>query len=354
MCIRDSYYPSTTALSPEQERFVQFMNGLNMSLQKTDARIDVHIIDSEQEDVISALDRISPDMVLGTYSGSVIKNVARWAKDNETITISPWRSSTSATADNEYFVQINPTLDQYVFALADFVDEQFQDQQIVIVGKDEKTDAKQLQQLADYKKSQGGTPWKEFYLDPQAFEPDEDGEIDWEPLENLFIGNDKTVFVVPHYRDKKWIGEALNKIASVKDRKKLAIVGMANWKDMQQISYSQRIFLDLHIPVYQHVNYQDAEIRYFLRSYLAAYNMLPTSDYAYLGYDLADFVVKHWMEHGKDMMAHIINNPYQLQTTALNIQPIFRGVESVSPDYYQNVNIGIYKYSSDGRLQKVR
>jgi len=179
-------------------------------------------------------------------------------------------------------------------------------------------------------------------------EAEEAADIDWEPLESLFSKSNRSIFVIPHYRNKSWIKDAVNKIAGVKDLNKLTIYGMSNWMDIEDISFSQRIFLDLHLPVYQNVDHNKAEIKFIDRTYLSRYKMLPTSEEAYVGYDVVNFITKSWMNHGQNAIIESSRSVHQGNTVQFDIQPIYRGNGDFNVDYFQNVLIQMYRYTEGG------
>ena len=352
----EDYYTSDYTFTGDEEKFIQFYQGALLALNEMRLR-NVHVlvetIDTKSGgDPFQLLDQFKPDIVLGAYEGKMIKELARWAKENRTIAISPWRSSSSVADDNPYFVQISPTLDQYLHALAKYVSKNYSDNQVVLIGKDDDKDRELLAKVQNFKQdallNTSASPWKEFYLDPEDFEADKISEIEWGPLEELFNKSGRTVFLVPHYRSKAWIKDAINKIAAVKDLNKLTVFGMSNWMDMEDISFSQRIFLDLHLPVFQQIDHRNAEVKYLDRTYLNEYSMLPTSEEAYLGYDLVQFITQAWRQHGENAILESSRKAYKGKTLELDIQPIYRAAEDMNVDYFQNVLIQMYRYTKDG------
>ena len=349
------YYPGSAPLPAQTERFLNFYQGFLLGLEELEqhglrTRVDVYDTKNDKEIFGRTLDGLSenpPDFVLGAYHSANIRALAKWTKEHKVIGVSPWKSSTSVSEENPYFLQINPTLDLYFKAIVEHADASFDHRQILLVSRDVSKEKKRLKSLQEARAAVGNsTPYREYII------PGDIRSLEVDALA-LALHPRQTVVILPYYRNESFVQLFLSKLAAAKGDNDVVIYGMPNWLDFESLQYEQMVSLNVRLPIHQYVDHQSVRTSAFRKKYADRYGMIPTHNDAFKGYDLAIFAGSGYQQHGTAFLSKLSDENQTLSTMDISIQPKYPVDGSNSEDYskidfFENTSLQIREFGFNG------
>lgn len=330
-------------------RFVQFYAGMKLALNefqnKTAVPVFLDVYDSGEIEHTERLlqERVNntPDLIIGPYKTEALKFAANWAKQNKTMLVSPWISSSTITDQNQYYLQLKPGLNAHFQKINEHVRNHFTTDHIYLVSKS-KTESR-----AKY--------FNEGYtgndLIQEEIISEEELSKSIEPiLEKYFKSDGPTVFILPmaSSKDENYIYHFLRRVSAEKKTKPVYIYGLSKWTELKTDIFDFINTLNVRLSISNFTDESRTDIKNFRRKYFDEYREFPGDD-ALEGYDVAQYLIGALLKSEKPFQIENLKQQFKPLETEFEIKPVFKTSNNLQavPDFYENSFIRIVEIKNN-------
>lgn len=329
---------------------VEFYQGFQMAIntiESSDVRIEFVVLDTENsEENVKQLFSRPPfpkvDLVVGPVYNKTLRVAATYCEENKIPIISPLSSSTSITSENPYYYTANATRTAHYEAMLDYIHSTYpQDTLHIIHGNTPKERAVIDEVVSINQERKDDTP-------TVMVEIPFDMEDDFETIKEEFDSLDNHLVFVPSTKES-YTNYALSQLANIKLYWSSVVFGMPNWTKFKNINYDYFEWLELHLTQSYWLNENNFDVVNFDRDFKAQYKMEP-SEYAYQGYDLANFVLYSIAKNAAKDQPNSKEQFFVDHASENGLQTKFEFVprrnEQLSIDYWDNNFIHLVKFEN--------
>lgn len=285
------------------------------------------------------------DVLIGTETNANVKTTADFAKLNKKVLISPYNPSSDIVYDNPQFIQLNPSLKTNCEAIMRQIRKDYRPEQVVLIcrNKENEKEALQYLQLENQRLSNSANySLKEIVIDEKQ------GLVGVDIKATMV--SESMVYVIPVWgqNSESFIYSLLNKINTVKGKKKITVYGMPQWANFQVNGYDAFEPLNVHITQPFYVDRVSGSTRGFSVSYYEKYATAPT-DEAFTGYDLTLYVGRMLKRYGTKFNDILDLVPYNGLQSSFNFEReknINNQLDPKNFDRYANKSINILKFEN--------
>lgn len=347
-----------TSSSNVDDKFIQYFAGMQMAkeiLERENVFINVNVADSEKrsiEQVLASEVSADTDAIVGLWETSDLKKAADYAKEKQIPLISPWKASAKIAAENPYYVQLRPNLDEYYKTIVKDIASKYKPEQVYVLGRESAKDVKMvkyIQRLGEaYFRSDEPEPFTSVLVDQDSLAFGETA------FDSIFY-NDPThenVVIIPNWSfgDESFIYGCARKLSVERGPSKMIVYGLEVMLDSDKITFDHYSTLNMRVARTKFVDESDGDVQRFKKRFVEVFGALPTAD-AYEGYDNLMFIGRNIFRYGKNFQHHLEKDrDYYLQA-AYDVQKTFpKGSKDDSfrdIDYFENKHIDIISF--DGR-----
>jgi len=336
-------------------KMTNYYSGVRMALDQLESEginLDVDVFDAESGNFDMKLQQCrSSDVIIGPRSREHLSIAANFGKNNNIPVISPWRSSTKTTSDNNFFVQLKTSLRSHFTKIVEHAKAEFSDDQIFLLGrKRTKTDysyMKYMQQLAAAINNDGNeNPLQEFYLDEDSLRL---GEF---AFDSIFIEDQTTVFLLPNHSfsaDEDFVYNTARKMNGEKGLENVILYGMPILLESDKIKFDLHRGLNMRICRSSYVDRNNIQIKEFRKSYFEQYGGFP-SDEAMEGFDMMIFIGRSLYNYGRKFQYFLDTYESSLLQTKFDVKKVFKdGAEDnfKNIQYFQNDHLYILTFENN-------
>jgi hypothetical protein len=272
-----------------------------------------------------------------------LEPVAAKTRAARQILISPTVPVSGLTTENPGFIQLNPSLRAHCAAIIRHARATLPPEQIVLLCKQKETD--RLPYCQEANSALGGARLRELVL------PDEGGGWKSVNLADYLKKDKKTAFVVPSWASQDFIMAFFIELLRVKDAEEVAVYGMPQWENFEQIEPEYLRQLNVHISSATWVDHAQAEISAFETLFLQQFGTIP-DDYAFHGYESVKFAADMLAQYGLDFPERLPGIAYR----GLHGKMFFEKIRSEKNaetggdawDYLENTAVQILKFEQYG------
>jgi hypothetical protein len=274
--------------------------------------------------------------------------VANFGKANEIPVISPWLSSTSLAKDNPYYIQLIPSVRDHYARIVEHVKANFSDEQVFLVGRDDKKDRSMMhyiQNLASSMEGPGSGKFQEFFVNVDSLK---EGV---EAFDKIFFKDKPTVFIIPHYsfsEDENFVYNCVRKLSGEKGLDDVIVYGMPLMLESDKIKFEHYINLKMRICRSNYVDKNDPVILAFRKLYYEEYFDFPSEE-AYKAYDMMLFVGRNMYDYGKQFHHFFDRYESSMMQTKFDIQKVYKEEDLEHFDriqYQQNKHLYILSFEN--------
>jgi hypothetical protein len=341
-------------------KFVNYYAGVKLALKELetlDSRLSVSVFDSERsKDVVQRLLSNEAfqeaDVIIGPYDRNGLQATASFGKENNKTIISPWLASTRITDENPFYVQLRPSLSAHYFKIIEHVNANFNDSEIVLVGRDKASDKNRFKY---FQKSYAALGNK--YNDAiQEYIVSEDSLSYGETaFDSLFIDGGKKALILPNwnYNDEDFIYACLRRLNVEKVNTELYVYGMPIIFDSEKMDFDFYRNLNIRICLSEFVDWESEKVKIFMRKYYDTFGDLPTSD-AFEGYDMMKFIGTNLIKYGINFHLFLEEDQNRYLQTAFDIQGVFDDLDEKfeNMNYLENKHLDLIQYT-DNQFSKI-
>jgi len=308
--------------------FVSFYTGAQLALDRLEREglsIEVDVFDTQRsaDKVRSDLQRMKYhdlDVIIGPRTKACLTEAAQFAKDNEVSLISPWFGN-QVTKENQYFVQLRPSLNDHYSALLKDASENFDPSEIVLIGRDQSKDARMksrdisrinlLQKLyKDIIGDMSAADLRVFSVSPDSL------MVGDTAYDEIFLEEGRKALIVPYWSssDEDFLYNALRRVNAEKGLTDVNIYAMPKAYDSEKIGFNLYRNLKMKVCVSKFVDRSFDEVKQFELDYFTKFGTIP-DDNAFEGYDVMLFVGEGLKNYGTHFQHHLTDPATYLQSS---------------------------------------
>jgi hypothetical protein len=344
----EQFDPAQPAIPDKARQALQFLAGAQIALQKTPVRLAVEVVESPTDEAAfqtllesGKLDRAQ--IVIGPLRSSRVELLAAKTRAARQILLSPTVPVSGLTTENPGFIQLNPSLRAHCAALIRHARANLPPDQIVLVCKQKEID--RLPYCQDANAALGGARLRELVL------PDEGAAWKSVNLADFLKKGKKTAFVVPSWASQDFIMSFFIELLRVQGAEEVAVYGMPQWENFEQIEPEYLRQLNVHISSATWVDHAQEDTREFETLFLQQSGTLP-DDYAFHGYQAVKFAADMLARYGLDFPERLPGVAYP----GLRGKMFFEKIRSEKKaetaddawDYLENTAVQILKFEQYG------
>jgi hypothetical protein len=302
---------SNNVVNPNSLWAVQFYAGAKLAfedLKEAGVNLNVSVLDTEGETtrmatLLKSSDLAKADLIIGPYKRENVLLTAEFSKKNKIPVVVPYTASMGMVEDNQYFIQVNPSLKSHCKAIAKHARNTYKTEDIVLVARDVEGEGDRLKLFQDANAEiEGGrsnAKFREMIISGTARDF---SKIDVNP----YIRTGRTnVFIVPSWSSEPYIYSLLRALMVKRtEGEDIVVYGMPQWLNFEQIDYEYFEKLKVHISSATFVDEANPAVSVFKRKYFETFGMVPGEE-AFLGYDIMNYFGKNLKEWGKELYAKI-------------------------------------------------
>jgi len=350
----DLYTANHVKLEDDAIIALDFYQGLLQSLNEDSdsVKIELHVYDNWNSDSVTAELLKNPalkkmDFMIGSVSSSTAKMVADFCKVNKILNIQPFTPSKSLTTENPYHLKIAPTIDSHVDNLYQSILDSFPDANIIIyTPKNEKSLAIAQRFDSLFISYNAGAEVKyglAMVNSTDMIFGDKKTGVD------ELINHKKTNILIITSYDEPFVQSTLRTIFEKNSKDNLVVYGMPTWLngDILRLDYINNLHARISDPFFADTS--KPQTRYFYEHFNERYHVEP-SKYAYLGYDVLNFLMKSVKTYGKDFVAQIATQRYTGTAYKFDIAQTMKNATTIN--YYENNHVNVLKVE-DYQLKRV-
>lgn len=308
--------------------FVSFYTGAQLALDRLEREglsLNVDVFDTQRsaDKVRSDLERMKYqdlDIIIGPRTKPCLTEAAQFAKENEVSLISPWFGN-KVTEENQYFVQLRPSLNDHYSTLLRDAAENFEPHEILLIGRDQSKDARMksrdisrinlLQKLyKDIIGDMSAADLRVFRVSPDSLMV---GDTSYD---EIFLEEGRKALIFPYWSssDEDFLYNALRRVNAEKGLTDVNIYAMPKAYDSEKIGFNHYRNLKMKVCVSKFVDRSFDEVKQFELDYFTKFGTIP-DDNAFEGYDVMLFVGESLKNHGTHFQHHLTDPVTYLQSS---------------------------------------
>jgi hypothetical protein len=334
---------------PEKSKpALQFYAGAKLafaSLSETSRmNLKVNVIDSYVNDfdftrVIQAGKLDDAQMLIGPVRNSHLSALAKRAKGNRQVVLSPLSPSSELVSDFPGFIQFNPSLKSHCAAITKHVRSKYRADQVVLICKEK--EASRLPYFQEANAAFGPDTLRSILV------PDEGNGMNSISLGKYIRSGRTTVFIMPSWAGQDFIMSFLFKLKAAKGSNRVEVYGMPQWAGYEDIEPEYLRDLNVHISSADYVDRKNPDVIQFEKAFFEAYGTIAGED-AIAGYDAALFAGRMLNDYGLSFPEKLD----RISFSGLRGSYVFKKVHNESNsdafstryDYMENTRVTILKF----------
>lgn len=310
------------------------------SIRRSGGSVKAHIFDTGEDSVELAALLKKPemkdmDLFIGPFYQYLFKDVAAFAKQNETAITCPVPQSAKILLDNKFASKVPASPLIQADQLAEHVTKKYQDKKIHVFSSTEKNDMRLtqtfLQKAEEIMEKQGknfSSLVSDFYF----------ADINIEKIKALLSPADTNYIVLPSH-NQVFVSDMLTKLNSITDKYKIVVFGLDKLTEYENIDIKYLHQLQVHVASPAYFNYEDPAVLSFSKMFREKYKTEP-GKFGFLGFDVTYYYLSALQKYGKNFYDYLPEYKMELLSVAFDF--IKTGFESGC----ENKHVYILKYEN--------
>lgn len=332
--------------NPSNDGIINFYKGAKLALKELDAdsiALDVRslILDvnatSNFANFAFTKDLKASDLIIAPVSGSIINEIAHFAKSNKINFISAISPSTGDISQNNYFHIIQPTLESNIESIVDYTKKTFpKNKKIILYKSDDNND-----RIINYLKTELKGDRSIIHYDMSV------APYDVKTITKQLSENEANIIFISEIDPKK-AEETINVLRKVPTNYEIAVMGLPTLYLINNLKKPGSVNISYYYTTPYHFDPNTAFIKKVDNLSKTNYKT-PAIDMTYRGYELMVWYSRILHKYGKGFQ---YSDNYQIESpyTPYNIESIIDDHQNI--DYHENKYLYIYKYN-DGILNVI-
>lgn len=320
--------------------FLEFYSGVLLATQKmTEAgmKIKLFVYDTYQdskvvENLVKKPEFLSLDLIIGPVYPDNQKPVAELSAKNRIPMVSPLSSDSRFIATTPGYYQINPERKLRVAGTADYIAENFADQNIIMLNHGSNSgDEKLIFDRINHKpgKIRQYNIWAEGTS----------------TLETMLKADAENIVVLTDVSEVN-VSVALTRLNTISKTNKITVIGLQEYTKMQSIDIEHLHDLKFHYLSPYFIDYANPKVNAFIEKYRFSFESEPTP-FSFQGYDIALYFLSSLGKPGKNFS---ISNPADAVDL---LQAEYRFQKPSGFGGYMNSTLYVIEYSDNYEVKSV-
>jgi ABC-type branched-subunit amino acid transport system substrate-binding protein len=321
---------------------VDFYQGVLQALnQLNNMKIELYAYDCQHNDSVTAEILQKPelkkmDFIIGSVSTSTAKLVAEFCKTNKILNIQPFTPSKSLTAENPYHLKLAPTIDAHIDDMYQSILDGFPEANIIIYTPKNERAFPLAQRYDSLFKAYNALAEKKYkvILINSTDQPLDDKKTG---LADLLDPVKPNILIITSY-DEPFVQSTLRTIYEKADKLHIIVYGLPTWLngDILRLDYINDLNTRISDPFW--ADSTNPKTLGFMESYKTSYLGEP-SKYAFLGFDVMNFLMRSVQSYGKDFLPQIITQRYTGAGYKFDITQVMKSPDVIN--YYENDHVNV-------------
>lgn len=318
--------------------FIQFYEGVVIaadSMAAAGMKVKLHVYDADYGDEVNKTRRIlnkpemaKMDLIIGPFFAESFNLAASFAKDHEIPVINPLSKRSEFTAGNEFVIKLQPSGWAQYNTLAHYLRKTHSRDNIILVRRNSEENAG----LANVIKSSLTDSTVNIRFHEVMY-----SSGGWSGINKNLSASGKNIVIIAT-SDKAVLPALLRDLNAKSESQDITVVGLPEWEELE-LDYNHLIKLNTHFFKPWMVNYNDPNVKHFLRVFRSRYIAEPEVEkYAYLGYDASMFFLSALYNYGNGFLNCIEKYNYSALSTKWKFIKANGGG-------YENFGTTVYKYT---------
>lgn len=340
-------------LPEDPQNSLNFYQGLLLALHDVNnENIKLFVYDNQNSDSITNVLLQKPELkgmgaIIGPMSSSSARLVAEFCKSNKILNLQPFSPSKTISENNQYLIQLAPTIEVHTEQLFKAMVDSFQGGNIIIYSPPSERSLSVARYMDTLIREYNKTAARKF---TSVFLNTKDMMVNGKKTtasEQLKAGK-KNIWFIPSF-DEAFLNGNFRILHSLKKSYDINVFGMPTWLngDILRLDYVNDFQTHISDPFY--IDSTSTPTVDFLSEFAATYHH-PVERYAALGYDVFNYLYKNWVEYGSDLANATEGVTFQGVGYNFNITKKMQG-EKIN--CFSNNQAFVFKVV-DYRLTKVR
>lgn len=328
--------------------FLEFYEGARLavdSLINSGLSVNLNVYDTERStekvrQIMREQEFRNSDLIIGPIYPENMSIVADWAQRNSVNVVSPLTSRTELLTGNPYLFQVTPSasveLEQASIFITNFPGSNF-----LLLHKGDMFEQELVESFKSnifrhfsYNSNFDNLVFKELiYKDPTT------------NIEQSLVPGKKNIVIVPS-SDQAFVSGVLMRLNILSRNYDITIFGLNEWQRFANLEVEYLHNMELHFASPFFIDYNDDNVKDFLRRYRIQYNTEP-SHYGFRGYDIMFYFLQAMKRYGPDFRDCLP----AMRTDLLQADFLFR--KSDYRNGLENNGISIVKYDKDLNIKRL-
>lgn len=249
-------YKPDVQISARSEQFLSFYGGILLavdSLKKRGYKIDLHVYDTERNaekmyGLAGEINQLHPDLIIGPVYGSVYRTLSENLLNKNIPVIYPLSSRSESFGVYQNYIQVNPSSGALTSAMADWLQEQTNQANLVCIdfkpsNDYSQTDVTEQQVFKERMKKISGMNF--FNWDAVEFPLDS--------LRTLLLPDQENILVLPASKETT-VSKILPSLSALADGYRITVAGLPEWQTFTSVDHEAFYKLNTKIFTYSYVD----------------------------------------------------------------------------------------------------
>ena len=329
---------------PKSEYAVEFYAGAQVAIdewQRKGMLANINLYDSGNDKnkigkILSSRDAQASDVIIGPFYTENVKFAADYLKYKSIDIVAPLSSDHSLVRDHENVYQVNPSTRFQLMKTSEYISKRHGSLPVVVIRRDTATEKVLANAFMSSLKDEAHAEMSRTLTV---------GTKDLIDIDKDYFTPDQEYVVIIASEDRVFVSNVLTSLNQLRNKNLLTFTTPAITK-FNHIEQKYLSNLNVHYPQFGTIDYNSPKVTKFIKAYRAKHGHEPGERFAYIGYDVTNFVFRQLYTKGELDIDKMERTQYAKLMIDF-MQPEHEGHKFG----YINQGISIYKFTEQGKKQ---
>lgn len=317
-------------------RFLHFYQGFMLaadSMTRQGMNLKVHVYDVDHQSMkldlaLSDPDLKKADLIVGPFLKNSFSEVAEFAKTYKIPIVNPLSARQDILAGNPFVFKVMPSPESQAMTLGKLVRRDFSDHQVILYTANKVQNVSiidEIRRTVENSLAPGLPPVKLVDYASDSIR----GFLEFASLTRPNL-------IIVYAENEALPAALLSKLNAVKSEYTVTVIGMPEWDKFNNLESGYLLNLNAHVFHSAYVNYEDEDVKGFVRRYRINYLDEPQF-YAITGFTAGYYFLQALYNYGKEFEGHLDDLDLPMMQNRFE----FRKIEGGG---YDNIHWNILQY----------
>ncbi len=330
------------SIYPKSEYAVEFYAGAQVAIdqwQRKGMLANINLYDSGNDKnkigkILSSRDVQASDVIIGPFYTENVKFAADYLKYKSIDIVAPLSSDHSLVRDHENVYQVNPSTRFQLMKTSEYISKRHGNLPVVVIRRDTATEKVLASAFMSSLKDEAHEEMSRTLTV---------GTKDLIKINRDYFTPDQEYVVIIASEDRVFVSNVLTSLNQLRNENLLTFTTPEIMK-FNHIELKYLSNLNVHYPQFGSIDYTSVQTNKFIEAYRAKHGHEPGERFAYIGYDVTNFVMGQLYSEGKLDIKKMDRKQYSKLLIDF-VQPEHEG----NKFGYINQGISIYKFTEEGK-----